>query len=220
MIPSTAKISASASSGQTRGRQGRARGGRRGVCAWTRRRSTRRSHGAGDCAHDGLKVDVGAGEFADEGAVAQHRDAIADGDEFLKLRGGDEHGEALGGEAADQRHDLGMGADVDAARRLVQDEHARVGDQRPRQHRLLLVAARELADRLFRVRRGDAERLDHLLAQAILFGARKRPQPAALALQRDGDVLADRKLREYALGLAVFGAKGDAARQRRARRGD
>ena len=43
---------------------------------------------------------------------------------------------------------LGLGADVDAPGRLVEDQHRRLGVEPLGEHRLLLVAARELADRL------------------------------------------------------------------------
>ena len=43
------------------------------------------------------------------------------------------------------RVDLVLGADVDAARRLVEDQHLGVGEQPLGQHHLLLVAARQVA---------------------------------------------------------------------------
>ncbi len=46
------------------------------------------------------------------------------------------------GEAAHQRVDLALGADVDAARGLVEDHHARLHRQPLGEHHLLLVAAR------------------------------------------------------------------------------
>ena len=54
---------------------------------------------------------------------------------------------ALGGERIDDRVDLVLGADVDAAGRLVEDQHVRVGEHPLGQHHLLLVAARQLAAR-------------------------------------------------------------------------
>ena len=43
--------------------------------------------------------------------------------------------------------DLGARADVDAARRLVQNQHGRIGEQPFSEHDLLLVAAAEARDR-------------------------------------------------------------------------
>ena len=51
-----------------------------------------------------------------------------------------------------QRMDLRFGADIDAARRLVHDEDARLGGEPFGEHDLLLIAARQLARRLRRVR--------------------------------------------------------------------
>ena len=50
---------------------------------------------------------------------------------------------ALGGELVDERVDLRLGADVDAARGLVEDQHPAARRQPLRQHQLLLVAAGE-----------------------------------------------------------------------------
>ena len=130
------------------------------------------------------------GDLADLAPVAQHRDPVADRDQFVELGRRHQQRQALLAQLADQRHDLRVRADVDAARRLVENEDARVGDQRARQHDLLLVAARQLADRLVGVGRGDRQRLDHLLRQLLLLVVRQPPQPAALGLQRQDDVLA------------------------------
>ena len=47
--------------------------------------------------------------------------------------------------SVDDRVDLVLGADVDAAGRLVEDQHVRIGEDPLAQHDLLLVAAGELA---------------------------------------------------------------------------
>ncbi len=49
----------------------------------------------------------------------------------------------LGRQLDEQLVDLVLGADVDAPRGLVGDEHPRLAQQRPREHQLLLVAARQ-----------------------------------------------------------------------------
>src|SRR3712207_8089502 len=63
----------------------------------------------------------------------------------------------LGRQVGDELVDLGLGADVDAARRLVQDQDARVEHQAAREQRLLLVAAAQVADRLVQGRRLDPQ---------------------------------------------------------------
>ena len=80
---------------------------------------------------------------------------------------------------------------------------------------LLLVAAAEVADQLFRVRRPDVERLDVAVDQLVLLLARDGAQPAAGRLQGQDDVLADRQLGDQALGAAVLRAERDAVRCRR-----
>ena len=58
-------------------------------------------------------------------------------------------------EAAHDAVDFDLGADIDAARRLVEDQHlAAVRAQRAKMH-LLLVAARQVADRRGRAAAGD-----------------------------------------------------------------
>ena len=50
----------------------------------------------------------------------------------------------LCGELGDDRVDFVFGADIDAARRLVEDQHLGAGEQPLRQHHLLLIAAGEV----------------------------------------------------------------------------
>ncbi len=45
------------------------------------------------------------------------------------LRGDDQNALPLGGEVVDDRIDLVLGADIDAAGRLVEDQHVRVGEE-------------------------------------------------------------------------------------------
>ena len=61
----------------------------------------------------------------------------------------------LGRELVDQPIDLRLGADVDAAGRLVEDEQHRLARQPAREHHLLLVAAGEFRDLLVEARRLD-----------------------------------------------------------------
>ena len=131
--------------------------------------------------------------------VPQDRDPVAHGDDLIELGRRHEQRQALLAQPTDQRHHLGMGADVDAARRFVENQDARLRDQPAGQHHLLLVAARQLPHRLVRVGRGDGERLDHLLGEAFLFLAGEPAQPAALGLQRQHDVLAHAEFADQCL---------------------
>ncbi len=56
--------------------------------------------------------------------------------------------------------DLDLGADIDPARRFVEDEDARLGQHPFRQHDLLLIAAREEHHLLASARSLDAQSVD------------------------------------------------------------
>ena len=66
-------------------------------------------------------------EVGDDAAAVHDQHAVAHAEHLRQLAGDHQDGEALAGEPAHQGVDLGLGADVDAARRLVHDEDARLG---------------------------------------------------------------------------------------------
>ena len=111
--------------------------------------------------------------------------------------------------------DLGLGADVDAAGRLVEDEQLRLGGQPAGEQHLLLVAAAEGRDRLLGVRRAGCRSASmYLLDDLVLPPARDRARPAARGLERQDDVLAHGEVGDDALRLAVLGAEGEARADR------
>ena len=71
---------------------------------------------------DSVAVDVVAGQLREHMAVAEHEDARAEADELLDLARHVDDGPACGGEVAQMRVKIGLGADVDAARRIVEDQ--------------------------------------------------------------------------------------------------
>ena len=85
-----------------------------------------------------------------------------------------------GGQLAHQAVYLGLGANVDAAGRLVQDDDLRPGQQPLGEHHLLLIAARELCHRLFDLAQDDVQALDVLL--------RSRALVASAAASRSGEL--------------------------------
>ena len=122
---------------------------------------------------------------------------------------------ARGGELADQPVHLGLRADVDAARRLVDDEQLRVGRQPLGEHDLLLVAARQ------RCRPGRSSRWTSAAAAPpirapsgaraparISPSRRERPQPVERRVARD------RQVHDQALLAAVLGHERDAGAHR------
>ena len=90
-------------------------------------------------------------------AVPHHRDAVGDVDQLRQVARIEEDGVALGGELAHQLEDLALGADIDAARRVVEEEDARLGEQHLAEDHLLLVAARKRAGELVGRLRLDAQ---------------------------------------------------------------
>ena len=85
-------------------------------------------------------------------------------------------------EVGDQAIDLGLRADVDAAGRLVEQQHLAVAHQPAREHDLLLVAARQLAGERARVVRLGLQ-LAQQLARRLALGSRAE-QPAAPVARR------------------------------------
>ena len=89
-----------------------------------------------------------AGKFAGDPTVLHAHDAVGEPEDLGQLGRDQQDPDPLLRQRLDQRVDLGLGADVDAPRRLVEDQHLGLGGEPAGEHDLLLVAARELADRL------------------------------------------------------------------------
>ena len=88
-----------------------------------------------------------------DAAVAQDEHPVGDVDELGQVAGIEQDGVALRGEVAHQLEDLALGADVDAAGRVVEQEDPRLGQEHLAEDHLLLVAAGERAGRLLRASR-------------------------------------------------------------------
>ena len=160
--------------------------------------------------HDRRLADLRLGQLGHRPAVAQHEDAVGALDHLLELGGDHQHAEPLIGELADQRLDLGLGADVDAARRLVEDQELRVHAQPAGEQHLLLIAAGQLADLLLGARALDAEPRDEAVDDLALPGLVDDAGARQLRQQRQRQVLAHRHVGDDALDLAVLGAEADA----------
>ncbi len=135
---------------------------------------------------DLLAVEVGAVDEAADLAVAHHHDPVAHADQLLDLRGDHQDGGAVGRELVDDLVDLELGADVDAAGGLVQDEEPRPAQQPLADHHLLLVAAGEVlgqrADQLLRAEMDVAahpRRPRRRASAGRSAGPRARRSPAA-----------------------------------------
>src|SRR5579859_70878 len=163
-------------------------------------------------------ADVGVLQGADMDAVAQHHDAIGIGHDLVELGGDHEQREPAVAQLAHQADDLGMGADVDPPRRLVQHQEPRLGRKPARQQHLLLIAAREQTDRPLRIGWTDIEQLDEARGDCVLLAARQRPGDAELGLQRQHDILAHGEVGDDAIGLPLLGTIAEAEPHRVARR--
>src|ERR1700730_14936600 len=83
-------------------------------------------------------------------SAARHDDnAMAKIHEFPELRRDDDHGRTLLSEPMHQAIDLGLGADIDAARRLVEDQNVRLRHHPFADDQFLLIAAGDGAHRRF-----------------------------------------------------------------------
>src|SRR4051794_10073765 len=110
--------------------------------------SRRRLQLSGRRVHDPLLRRVGPRELARQPALVHDEHAIGHPEDLGQLARDHQHRDPAPGELGEQPVDLGLRADVDAARRLVDDEDLRLGREPLRQHDLLLVAAREEPDRV------------------------------------------------------------------------
>ena len=82
--------------------------------------------------------------LVDQAAFVHDIEPVADAEQFGHFRGDHDHAFAGCGQLVDDGVDLVFGADVDAAGRLVEDQHLRIGEQPFAQHHLLLVAAGQI----------------------------------------------------------------------------
>ena len=95
----------------------------------------------------------------------------------------------------DQPVDLLLGADVDAAGRLVEQQHARARRQPLADHDLLLVAARERAGPPARCRCSGSPSRSHRVPRQrrTRWPSARRPSRASRSGEGQGDVVRDRK---------------------------
>ena len=103
---------------------------------------------------------LGAIEHADNRAAAHHCDAVAHAEDLRQLGRDHQDGQPARGQLAHQPMNLGLGADVDALCWLVEDQDRGFGRQPAGEGDLLLIAARQVADR-----RLDRRRLDRRVAR-------------------------------------------------------
>ncbi|ABB10162.1 hypothetical protein Bcep18194_B0045 [Burkholderia lata] len=157
-------------------------------------------------------------DLARDPSFLHHDDPVRHADHLGQVARHENHRAARFREFVEQVVDFRARADVDAARRLVHQEHVDAFGQPAREHDLLLVAAGQRADRRVAVAGLDREPLDVALrklafAPRVEQHARRAEMPACADVQ----VVGHRRDRDDALLLAVFRAQREAGAHRVAR---
>src|ERR1700733_2070746 len=98
------------------------------------------------CEHDPFFRRLVWREFLNDPSALRHQDPVGKVQHLRQIGRYDDHGQSFFCEAMDKFVDLSDRADVNAARRLVEDDQLRLLHQRFGDHNLLLIAARKFDD--------------------------------------------------------------------------
>jgi hypothetical protein len=170
--------------------------------------------------HRGAGDQVGQRGLGPQAAARQHDHVVDCLRHLAEQVAGDEHGPALRRQFAEQAAEPADAIRVEPVERLVEDQHARVTEQRPGQAEPLAHAEREPADAAARDV-GQPDQAEHLVDPAagqagrggddpqVLGGAAARVE--GVAVQRGADLA--HRVGQLMVGLAADG--GGAGRGRR-----
>ena len=154
--------------------------------------------------HDRLLVHVVALDLAGDPALVQHQDAVADADQFRQFRRNRDDADALVGEVAQDRVDLRLGADVDAARRLVDEEHRGLTASSFASATFCWLPPESVDTGWWTLAQRMPSRSRIFSASAVSCPLRDH-EAARDALQVErGDILGDRQVEEDAVALAIL----------------
>src|SRR5262245_16170999 len=170
--------------------------------------------------HDRLFAGLGAVQNAGQIPLVHDGDAIADAKNFFQLAADDDDRRAIGGQLIDQFINLALRADVDSARRLVEDDHLQFTQQPFRQHDLLLIAAAELRNQRLYRRSLDAQLRRHLDGGLAFGGEIDQTAPGVTRQGRQRGVFAHRPARDQSQVSSVFGNQTESFAYRFLRRRD
>src|SRR3954469_6066729 len=120
--------------------------------------------------HDALFRRALARDLGRDAALVQDQDPVRHREDLRQVARDQEDREARGRQLGDDPMALPLGADVDAARRLVEDQHGRLRREPLREGALLLVPARQRRDRLAHAGRPDPELVREPLGDVVLGG--------------------------------------------------
>src|ERR1700733_7368896 len=130
---------------------------------WLRTPNARRGRG-----EQILHRQVGGGELRDHLAAIEYKRAVADLRHLLEIRRYDDDRRPCLERDVEQTIDFGLGPDVDAGGRILEDVNLRLEVQPAPDHHLLLVAARQELDWQRRIVRPQSDLGASLLRGAIL----------------------------------------------------
>src|SRR3954447_15288418 len=162
-----------------------------------------------------LLVGLGAGELSGQPAFVHHQDANGHAQHLRQLGGDHQPRRALAGELAQQAVDLGLGAAVDAAGRLVDDQQLRVRRQPLGEHDLLLVAARQRADDIVEPVVFELQLGAPFGRQRVLGGRADQPAVRQRPELRQRGVARDREIHHQALRPPILRDEADPRAHRR-----
>ena len=144
-------------------------------------------------------------DFADDAPAAHDDDAVAEPDQLRHFRRHDDHASPLRRERGDEAIDLLLGADVHAARRLVDDHDMGIEQHHFGEQQFLLIAAGHLARQQTLVSDPDIETAHGVVERAFFLGAIDERPAAKFFKRRQRQVGRDRLLEQQAFALAVLG---------------
>lgn len=91
-------------------------------------------------------AELTATKFARDASFAQNQDPVTDGNQFGKFAGSQDDCQAVVTQCVNQSIDLGLGADIDPSRGIIEQQQFRPGSQRARDNTLLLIPSTEAGD--------------------------------------------------------------------------
>src|ERR1700680_583243 len=169
-----------------------------------------RCHARRGKAHYRLLRGVAALEQTGLMSLAHHQHPIGQQQKLRHLRSDHDNAEPLPGQFEDQLVDFLLGADIDAARRLVEQQDTRVGGEPFADDDLLLIAARKRRDQLIDARASHREPPDDIVGQCGFARKGAQAKPRHGADRGQGDIVADRFRKMEATLLTVFRHERDA----------
>ena len=175
------------------------------------------------CSHgstNALRRGIGARDHVGNAPCAHDENAVAHAEHFGQLAGDHQDRHALPNQFAHDGMYFRFRADIDAARRFIEDQHLRVRLQPFGDDDLLLVAARQLPRGLIDISAAHAQPFHSGNCMFHFFRRFDEDALRHLVDGRHGDVLANGHRLDEALQSAIFRHIGNAEGPRMARGGD